>query len=1055
MSTDGRGRAGAGSAAPLLTVDELGTIESANPEAARLFSFALEELCGRNLALLVPALGSERFEHRLGPYLGPPGGREGGRRLEGRHKDGSAFPLELTAGEARCGERRLFTVLVRDLTPPPPVVGHGGQAAELLDLLMETLPDSVYFKDAAGRFLRLNRALARRFGLADPAEAVGKTDFHFFTPEHAQQAATVEQQILQTGQPVVGLEEKETWPDGRITWVSTTKMPLCDRHGRIVGTCGISRDVTDRHRSELALRDSEALYHSLVETLPLNVFRKDRQGRFTFANQRFCQTTGRPLEELLGKTDYDFYPAHLGDKYRRDDQTVMEQRTTLDLVEDHQAPTGDKIYVQVLKTPVYDSRGEVIGTQAFFWDVTDRKRAEEELKKAKEAAESANRAKSEFLANVSHEIRTPMNGILGMTELALDTDLSPEQREYLEMVKASADALLNVINDILDFSKIEAGKLDLDQVPFALRDSLGDTMKTLALRAHKKGLELAYHVPPEVPDDLVGDPGRLRQIVVNLVGNAIKFTERGEVVVTVSPMRNGECGMRNEKQAASDIPHSAFPIPHCELHFAVRDTGIGIPPEKLEAVFAPFVQADGSTTRKYGGTGLGLAISSRLAALMGGRVWVESEPGVGSTFHFTARFGLAERPAERPRLVEDLEGLPVLVVDDNATNRRILEEMLSNWRMRPTVVANGPAALAELERAWAAQAPYPLLLMDALMPEMDGYTLAGLVKQHPCLGDTTILMLSSAEGSAARARELAIAACLMKPVKQSELFDAICGALGASAGPEALPAEVPAAPRRRLRILLAEDNAVNQKLMGRLLEKWGHQVTIAVNGREALEALERESFELVLMDVQMPEIGGFEATAAIRAREAQTGGHVPVIAMTAHAMKGDRERCLAAGMDDYLPKPIQAPELLDVIERTVPAASPAGPPAGPPVDWAVALKAVGGDEDILRELAGLFVETSPRWLAELRAAVGRRDVAGVRRLAHTIKGSLGQLGATPAHAAAQRLEAIGQAEDLAGAAEACAALEEEVGRLRTALARLTQAQPVAAPAGAAGPGRGA
>ncbi len=1052
MSTDGRGRAGAGPTTPLLTVDENGTVESANPEAARLFGYALEDLSGRNLALLVPALASDRFEHRIGPYLSM---KEGRRRVEGRHKDGGAFPLELTAGEARLGERRLFTVQLRDLTPPPPPTTGGGQAAELLDLLMETLPDSVYFKDGSGRFLRVNRALARRFGLADPAEAVGKTDFHFFTAEHAQQAAAVEQEIQQTGQPVIGLEEKETWPDGRVTWVATTKMPLCDKGGHVVGTCGISRDVTDRHRSELALRDSEALYHSLVETLPLNVFRKDRQGRFTFANQRFCQTTGRPLDELLGRTDYDFYPAHLADKYRRDDQQVMERRTVLDLIEEHQAPAGDKSYVQVLKTPVYDSRGDVIGIQAFFWDVTDRKRAEEELKKAKEVAESANRAKSEFLANVSHEIRTPMNGILGMTELALDTDLSPEQREYLHMVKASADALLNVINDILDFSKIEAGRLDLDQAPFELRDSLGDTMKTLALRAHKKGLELAYHVPPEVPDHLVGDPGRLRQIVVNLVGNAIKFTEKGEVVVTVAAVE--ERGARSEERGAKAAEEANAPLdlrssilaPRSSvcLHFAVRDTGIGIPPEKQAAVFAPFVQADGSTTRKYGGTGLGLAISSRLAALMGGRVWVESEPGVGSTFHFTACFGIAEGPVGPAHRAEDLDGLPVLVVDDNATNRRILEEMLHNWRMRPTVVASGPAALAELERAWAAQEPYPLLLLDALMPEMDGYTLAALVKQHPCLGDTTMLMLSSAEGSAARARELSIAACLMKPIKQSELFDAIRGALGAARRPEETPMDegTPALPRRRLRVLLAEDNAVNQKLMVRLLEKWGHLVSVAANGKEALAAVEQGHFDLVLMDVQMPEVGGFEATAAIRAREKEAGGHLPVVAMTAHAMKGDRERCLAAGMDDYLAKPIQAHELAAVIERAVPPAAANGGEAEAPLDWAAALKAVGGDEEILRDLAGVFLETSPRWLEELGAAVARRDVAVVRRLGHTMKGSLSQLGATAARAAAERLETMGQGGDLGEAEEARAALEAEVRRLGPLLSRLTLAQPCATP----------
>jgi PAS domain S-box-containing protein len=1026
-----------GGPAGILTVDEHGAIEALNREAARLFGYALEELSGRNLALLLPGLGNDPFEASLAPYLAPPACG----KLEGRRKDGQPVLVELTAGQTRCGERRLFNVLVRDLTPPP-APGSAGEAAELLDILLDNLPDGVYFKDAAGRFLRINPALARRFGLSAPAEAVGKTDLDFFAPAYARQVAAAEQEVLRTGVPVVAAEETETWPDGRVTWAVNTRMPLRDRAGHVVGTCGICRDVTRRRRSELALRDSEALYHSLVETLPLNVFRKDRQGRFTFANQRFCQTTGRPLEELLGKTDHDYYPPHLADKYRHDDQTVTEQRTVLDLVEEHQTPAGELLYVQVLKTPVYDSLGEVIGTQAFFWDITDRKRAEEQLKRAKEEAEAANRAKSEFLANVSHEIRTPMNGIIGMTELALDTELTAEQREYLTLVKASADSLLSVISDILDFSKIEAGKLDLDHTPFALRDGLGDTMKTLALRAHKKGLELAYHVPPEVPDALVGDPGRLRQILVNLVGNAVKFTELGEVVVEVAWAAGG---LAEDAKEGIAKPQAA----EVEMHFSVRDTGIGIPPDKLQAIFAPFVQVDGSTTRKYGGTGLGLAISARLVALMGGKIWVESEPGLGSVFHFTARFGLAPAPLAPPLRVSDLERLPVLVVDDNATNRRILEEILRNWRMRPTAVDSGASALAELQRAWEARAPYPLVLMDALMPEMDGYMLAGRIKEHPDFSDATLLMLSSAEGSVTRARELSIAACLIKPVKQSELLDAIRTALGSSRLPEgaAARAPMPAEPDRPpLRVLLAEDNAINQKLMVRLLGKRGYEVVIANNGKEALAALEGESFDLVLMDVQMPEMGGFEATAAIRAAEASRGGppgahapgspgRLPVIAMTAHAMKGDRERCLAAGMDGYVAKPIQPRELLEAIDSTL-AARPA-PPA-PPVDWAQALRGVGGDEEILREMVDIFLGVCPEWLAQLREAVARRDADGLRRLAHTVKGSLGQFGARPAWAAAQRLEAVAQQDSLAGAEESLRALEEELRRVGPALSRSSQ-----------------
>jgi PAS domain S-box-containing protein len=1038
MQPNGRSQPGGPSADGILTVDEYGSIQSISPEAARLLGYAVDELGGRPLAQLLPALGSERFDDRLSPYLQTPQDRSGPRPALARRKDGLHVVLEMTAGEINIADRRLFTILFREPAPRPAPGREGREAdSELLDILMENLPESIYFKDAASRFVRVNRAMALRFGLREPAEALGKTDADFFTAEHAQQALADEQEILRTGRPLVGLEEKETWPDGRETWVSTTKVPLRDRQGRPVGTFGISRDITYRKRSEEALRDSEALYHSLVETLPLNVFRKDLQGRFTFANQLFCQTVGRTLDYLKGKTDYDLFPAALAEKYRRDDRTVVEGRITLNEVEEHCKPDGEKIYVQVLKTPVYDSRGEVIGSQGIFWDVTARKLAEEALRQAKEAAEAASRAKSEFLANVSHEIRTPMNGILGMTELALDTQLTAEQRDYLQMVKASADALLNIINDILDYSKIEAGKLDLDAVPFNLRDNLGDTMRTLALRAHKKGLELACHVLPNVPDGLVGDPNRLRQIIVNLIGNAIKFTDQGEVVVRVRLMGGGEWGTGNGEQGSSSTPH-------CLLHFSVTDTGIGIAPDKQEAIFAPFVQADGSTTRKYGGTGLGLAISSRLVKLMGGRVWVESQPNQGSVFHFTARFGMHDQPpAPRVQPVE-LEGVSVLVVDDNATNRRILEEMLGNWHMRATAVADGAAALAELSRAVAAGRPYALVLLDALMPQMDGFMLAQEIKQRPEIAGTTLLMLSSAEGSSARARELPIAACVMKPVKQSDLFDAVVTCLGVALRRETGPAAEPAPGQpRRLRVLLAEDNAVNQKLMVRLLEKQGHRVTVAGDGREVLAALERESFDVALMDVQMPEIDGFEATAAIRRGEQVTGRHLPIIAMTAHAMKGDRERCLKAGMDAYVSKPIQASELFEVLEKTVPQAAPGGEqaPAREPslVDWEQALRGVGGDRELMRELASIFLETYPQWLAKIREAVFGRDAAAVRRLAHTLKGSVGQLGAAATAKAAARLEAMGEKGDLVGAGEAFAVLEDELHRLDPVLAEYAAA----------------
>jgi two-component system sensor histidine kinase/response regulator len=654
---------------------------------------------------------------------------------------------------------------------------------------------------------------------------------------------------------------------------------------------------------------SERVYmlRSVIDKLPDRVYAKDASSKFLLANHALVKRLSASTEEeMLGRDDFDFFPPETAQVFFDDEHRIVTSgEPLLNHLEKSLGKQGDTTWTLTSKVAFHNSHGVIAGVIGIGRDITLQKQAELDMLEARRQAEEASHAKSEFLANMSHEIRTPLNGVIGMTGLALETELTAEQRDYLETVRLSADGLLGVIDDILDFSKIEAGRIDLEEVPFNLRDCVEAALRTLAFKADEQGLELLCDIDADVPNFFVGDPTRLRQILLNLIGNAVKFTAEGEVALN----------LKIDSQSGSD----------CTLQFSVCDSGIGIPLQKQETIFEAFTQADASTTRNYGGTGLGLTITSRLVKMMGGQIWVESQPGAGSTFHFKVQMRIADEvglPTRVPSSAEIPSGTRVLVVDDNQTNRRILDGMLTRWGMRPTLAEAGLRGLAELAAAYDAGDPYALIVTDMHMPQMDGFGFIERVRNGSVTPSCPVIILTSAghSGDAARSQELQVHFRLNKPARQSDLYDAIVRSLSAQCAdraPQSGAAAIRAVetPASSLRVLLAEDNHVNQRLGVRLIENRGHQVTLASNGREAVEAMKEASYDLVLMDVQMPEMDGIEATIAIRAHEAKIGGRQHIVALTAHAMKGDERRCYEAGMDGYLSKPIRPAELDEILMR--------------------------------------------------------------------------------------------------------------------------------------------
>ena len=810
--------------------------------------------------------------------------------------------------------------------------------------------------------------------------------------------------------------------DGTYRWFKTRGTPIHDSQGRIFKWFGTCTDITDVKGAEAVLRTNEQRQRLILDNahdafVAMNadghITEWNRQAEITFGWQR-AEAVGRVLSETI--IPPKFREAHVSGLARF---LATGEGPMLNRVIDLPALRRDgcEFPAEISIAPIRLSEQCLFA--AFIRDVTERKSVEEELRHAKEVAEAANQAKDEFLANVSHEIRTPMNAILGMTDLALDTLLAEDQRLYLTTVKSAADSLLGVINDILDFAKIEAGRLELDPTEFSLNSVLGATLRALAVRAHKKGLELVCQQRPDVPDALVGDAGRLRQVIINLVGNAIKFTERGEVVLLVE--------------------NATEPAPEGEvsLRFAVTDTGIGILPEKQAKIFRAFEQEDASTTRKYGGTGLGLTIAARLVGLLGGAIRVESEPGRGSTFAFTVRFRSRTAPPVPIAAASPLRGLTVLVVDDNATNRLVLEEWLRDYSMEPTGASDGASAMAALWHGMAQGRPYPLVLLDVHMPEIDGLALAAKIRQQAELSATRIILLSSGErpDDLTRARELGVTASLLKPLQQRELMETIMRVMGHRGDQEGLPIS-PAVVRPPtpgglvgvgLRILAAEDNEFNRDLLEHLLVRLGLSAAMAVNGREALALLEREPFDLLLLDIHMPELDGFQVIEAIRERERTAGSHLPVIALTARSRQEDREQCLRGGMDECLTKPFNAADLLAAIDRVLRTR----PPRLDLLDPRVLLAACGSDAAMLRRMCRSLQSGVPEHLAAVRDAVRDRDAPRLREAAHKFYGLLSAFSTVAGNRAADL-------EDLAARAQLQEALPvvEELDQCATELARL-------------------
>ena len=968
-------------------------------------------------------------------------GQSANYEVEHIHKDGTTHYNEVSASLMRDtqGEPIGFHGVSHNISLRKKMENELRQSEAKYRTIIETIEDGYIEVDLAGNWTFVNDVICGRMQYS--REELSAADFRtFHTQASAEKSFHAFVEVFKTGKALKALEIEAVRKDGSIGNYELSVSLMKDAQGQPIGFRCISRDINERKRIEEVLRFSEQRYRSILENMQEGYFENELNGRITFVNDAACKHLGYAKEEMLGLSNRRFQDEAGKKKTFEAYSKLFRSGEPIRLLEsEFIRKDGSRGIYELSVDLIRDARGTPTGYRGVSRDITERILAGQEMKKAKEAAEAANSAKSEFLANMSHEIRTPMNGVIGMTELLLDTPLSPEQRQFAEIVRTSSVSLLSLLNDILDLSKIEAQKFDLEKLDFNLRMAVEDIADMVAIGAHDKGLELTALVEPDVPSLLRGDPGRLRQTIVNLTGNAVKFTQTGQIVIRVSRVDQDERTVT--------------------LRFAVSDTGIGIPQNRLDAIFSPFIQVDSSTTRKYGGTGLGLTISRQLAELMGGRMGCESEVGIGSTFWFTVV--LEKQPADRIMTVETLgniTGAKVLVVDDHVTNRMLVVTLLKEWQCRFAEAENGEDALITLRQALREKDPFQIALLDMMMPGMDGEELGRRIKEDVELGQTRIIMMTSVgvRGDVSRLAGIGFDGFFTKPVRQSHLHDALAMAMGrntdqASAGSIITRHSITEAHAAFKKILVAEDNPTNQNVALAMLRKLGYSVDLASNGAEAIQALKTTPYDLVLMDCQMPEMDGYEATRLIRLRETGVlNPAIPVIALTAYAMTDDRHKYLEAGMDDYLTKPVQMKNLAETLSRWLTRTNGRGEPVGRPqaIKPAEADRIIFNEEDLLERLmddtrlaaaiVARFLSDMPGQFDLLKTCLQQGDLAGAKRQAHAIKGASANVGAKSLQSAAEKMEEAGESKALPEAAVLFLRLEEELLQFKAALTKSTR-----------------